>query len=174
MSRPAAAGPCPRRACWRRCTTTAGLWRRPRGWTRAWSGACRSWPPSSRADADRTGRQTRRAAGCTAKPAAFPPPYAPRRTGIFLDWKISSLLFTIQKISAILCKAVILKNKYVPVAQLDSALDSDSKGRRFESCLAYQTPRKSYDFLGVCQINPLSGQRPGVLSRNTTGEELNA
>ena len=27
---------------------------------------------------------------------------------------------------------------YVPVAQLDSALDSDSKGRRFESCRAYQ------------------------------------
>ena len=29
------------------------------------------------------------------------------------------------------------KNKYVPVAQLDSACDSDSQGRRFESCRAY-------------------------------------
>ena len=28
--------------------------------------------------------------------------------------------------------------KYVPVAQLDRVLDSDSKGRRFESCRAYQ------------------------------------
>ena len=52
------------------------------------------------------------------------------------------------------------KNKYVPVAQLDSALDSDSKGRRFESCLAYQTPRKSYDFLGVCQIIHFPGSAP--------------
>ena len=30
------------------------------------------------------------------------------------------------------------KIKYVPVAQLDSACDSDSQGRRFESCRAYQ------------------------------------
>ena len=40
----------------------------------------------------------------------------------------------------------------MPVAQLDSALDSDSKGRRFESCLAYQTPGKSKDFPGVCPV----------------------
>ena len=29
---------------------------------------------------------------------------------------------------------------YVPVAQLDRALDSDSKGHRFESCRAYHKP----------------------------------
>ena len=28
--------------------------------------------------------------------------------------------------------------QYAPVAQLDRALDSDSKGRRFEFCRAYQ------------------------------------
>ena len=29
-------------------------------------------------------------------------------------------------------------SKYVPVAQLDRASDSDSEGRKFESCRAYQ------------------------------------
>ena len=31
------------------------------------------------------------------------------------------------------------KSKYAPVAQLDRALDSDSKGRRFDSCRAYHS-----------------------------------
>lgn len=37
--------------------------------------------------------------------------------------------------------------RYVPVAQLDSALDSDSKGRRFESCRAYQNKRHPWGCL---------------------------
>ena len=36
--------------------------------------------------------------------------------------------------------------QYAPVAQLDSACDSDSQGRRFESCRAYQNAVKSNDF----------------------------
>ena len=33
--------------------------------------------------------------------------------------------------------------KYAPVAQLDRALDSDSKGRWFESSRAYQKPSQT-------------------------------
>ena len=36
--------------------------------------------------------------------------------------------------------------KYVPVAQLDRALDSDSKGRWFESSRAYHSPPKAHGF----------------------------
>ena len=36
--------------------------------------------------------------------------------------------------------------QYAPVAQLDSACDSDSQGRRFESCRACQNAVKSNDF----------------------------
>ena len=52
--------------------------------------------------------------------------------------------------------------KYAPVAQLDRALDSDSKGRWFESSRAYQnvlmkdaaqkTPRKSAVFSHIYQF----------------------
>ena len=40
--------------------------------------------------------------------------------------------------------------KYVPVAQLDRVSDSDSEGRRFESCRAYQT--KKSVFLRLCGL----------------------
>ena len=36
--------------------------------------------------------------------------------------------------------------KYAPVAQLDRALDSDSKGRWFESSRAYHSPPKAHGF----------------------------
>lgn len=44
--------------------------------------------------------------------------------------------FTFEKRCAILHKHL---NKHLPVAQLDSASDSDSEGRRFESCRVGQT-----------------------------------
>ena len=37
--------------------------------------------------------------------------------------------------------------KYAPVAQLDRALDSDSKGRWFESSRAYQKRMISYEII---------------------------
>ena len=40
--------------------------------------------------------------------------------------------------------------EYVPVAQLDRVLDSDSKGRRFESCRAYQNPLIFLKINGFC------------------------
>ena len=36
--------------------------------------------------------------------------------------------------------------EYAPVAQLDRALDSDSKGRWFESSRAYHSPPKAHGF----------------------------
>ena len=38
---------------------------------------------------------------------------------------------------------------YVPVAQLDRALDSDSKGRWFESSRAYQSSVQTYCLCGI-------------------------
>ena len=43
---------------------------------------------------------------------------------------------------------VELPKRYALVAQLDRVTDSDSVGRTFESCRAYQNPVKSYDFTG--------------------------
>ena len=42
-----------------------------------------------------------------------------------------------------------------PVAQLDSACDSDSQGRRFESCRAYQNAVKSNDFTAFLYLYEL-------------------
>ena len=44
--------------------------------------------------------------------------------------------------------SVLQYNAYLPVAQLDSASDSDSEGRRFESCRVGQKSRRSAR--GVC------------------------
>ena len=48
------------------------------------------------------------------------------------------------------------KNEYAPVAQLDRALDSDSKGRWFESSRAYQIRQKlriTYVIRSFCFFN---------------------
>lgn len=53
---------------------------------------------------------------------------------------------------------------YAPVAQLDSAIDSDSIGRRFEPCRAYQKyPHKHCVYAGILF---LFGQF-GVLAQRT-------
>ena len=59
----------------------------------------------------------------------------------------AKFLFTMAKVSAILYKCAegglggqVHIVRYAPVAQLDSACDSDSQGRWFESSRAYQKP----------------------------------
>lgn len=46
-----------------------------------------------------------------------------------------------------------IKTEYVPVAQLDRALDSDSKGQRFESSrVRHKNPRKQDVFGGFVML----------------------
>ena len=42
--------------------------------------------------------------------------------------------------------------KYAPVAQLDRALDSDSKGRWFESSRAYQSRQNLHVTIVICRF----------------------
>ena len=76
------------------------------------------------------------------------------RESAYLYYHTSSLLSTLfckifpfpfSKEYAILYKhsRKAVKTLYAPVAQLDRALDSDSKGHRFDSCRAYQKNRLS-------------------------------
>ena len=62
--------------------------------------------------------------------------------------------------------------KYVPVAQLDRVSDSDSEGRRFESCRAYQNQavplgRPGFDVSngGVFPISSLLSSDGGCLAK---------
>ena len=49
-------------------------------------------------------------------------------------------------------KTVLQYNAYLPVAQLDSASDSDSEGRRFESCRVGQKKKGTSCVLLFCPI----------------------
>ena len=71
--------------------------------------------------------------------------------------------------------------KYVPVAQLDRVSDSDSEGRRFESCRAYQKGLPArVGFFGICKVltcdlqarSALRRQRRRMLPQGDQGEAL--
>ena len=65
---------------------------------------------------------------------------------------------------------------YAPVAQLDRALDSDSKGRTFESCRAYQIKSRTnpigssgFCFMGKLRLRFLErSQKKGIAMRALT------
>ena len=71
-------------------------------------------------------------------------------------------LFTRKEKSVIISSAqsacVILL--YAPVAQLDRVLDSDSKGRWFESSRAYQSPLYFSSTAGICLYSAQEGHGP--------------
>ena len=58
--------------------------------------------------------------------------------------------------SSLSCVIIIFASiEYLPVAQLDSASDSDSEGRRFKSFRAGQEKTTKFDrFLSFFQLNP--------------------
>ena len=58
--------------------------------------------------------------------------------------------------------SVLQYNAYLPVAQLDSASDSDSEGRRFESCRVGQTDSPRLLAGAVCL--PLLGREPSPVT----------
>ena len=89
---------------------------------------------------------------------------------LFINPSLYRLIFTISLIKFIITSFALIVNtvKYVPVAQLDRVSDSDSEGRRFESCRAYQKglPER-VGFFGICKVLICDLQARSALRRQS-------